>query len=97
MGAKIEQYKIVCRECKKEVYVYHHNERYCSNECRIKAKKKRDMESSRRRNQSVKSIKLHVKAGRKEKKKTLAEIAAEAKEHGMSYGQYVNYMYQKGE
>lgn len=84
-------HKIICRYCKKEVYVKKYNAKYCSDECRHKAKTMRQREWD----------KLHreVKTQRKNKPKSktqLAAIAQEAREHGMSYGMYVSMMQQKG-
>lgn len=97
MGEKMERrYKIVCLTCKKEGYAYHYNARYCSNECRMEAQKKHNLEYLIRKKQFVKSKKENGKVEITEKKKTISEIAAEARKHGMSYGMYVDYLRQQG-
>ena len=92
------RYKIVCLICKKETYAYNYNARYCSDECRKAAKHKRDLAYWAKQREQTKSRREHniQVGGSREKKTSLAEVAAEARKHGMSYGQYVDYLYQRG-
>ena len=74
---------------------------YCSDECAGYASKERARAKMRERKfiTETRQKKNMKKPGRKSKqyRNELIRIAAEAREHGMSYGQYVGiYEYQKG-
>lgn len=61
------------------------NHNYCSAQCREIAQKRKDA------NLAAERKKIRAKSRKQEAKpkKTLSEIAREAREHGMQYGQYV--------
>ena len=74
---------------------------YCSDECAgcARAKMREIQEEHRKFITETRQKKNMKKPGRKSKqyRNELIRIAAEAREHGMSYGQYVGiYEYQKG-
>jgi len=69
-----------CKICGKEFETTRNNRIYCSNECQERAIKKR-----------AEKLKL-IKNPAKPKRNTMGDlktIAIEAREHNMSYGQYV--------
>lgn len=70
--------------CSKEFVQEHKNQLYCCPECRTIANRERSAEYDRERRAA--------KRREKTKKVTLRDINKKAKEHGMSYGQYVAMM-----
>lgn len=84
-------YHRVCRHCKKEFDVHDHRVNYCSVECRSKAAKEYRVVYNRRYAEKV--------AEREEKKKaipSLSEVARLAREQGLTYGQYMIMIKEKG-
>ena len=78
------KYKKNCTVCGKEFDAYTKNQKFCSPECK--------KESDRINNQWYRQKQAEERKKRQEqikRKKAVADIAAEARKAGMSYGKYV--------
>ena len=79
-------------ECGAEFVVTQHNKRYCCDSCKKIVEKKRSVLYSRNGYQRQKErmlLQLNQKAEKRKAQDKLKEIAIEARNAGMSYGQYV--------
>ena len=82
---KLKNSKVRKCACGKLFTVIYSNTRYCSDECREESKRMRYRETCSVNNE----IKRAERKARKNKQKSISNIAAEAKKAGMSYGEYV--------
>lgn len=79
-----KEYKRICIVCGGAYIAHKHNSKICSDEC--KRKRSAVMLDARMKRLREKAEAEKQKAV---KKKTLTELAIEARQHGMTYGQYV--------
>ena len=88
----------ICNMCDQPLPEASGNRKYCA-DCKAEALKQRQHEAHRRekiRNAFKASMRTNVRAGSLSGM-TLNEIAAAARKHGMTYGQYVAAVEPKGE
>lgn len=76
-----KKYKIKCAVCGKEFISSGTGRKYCSDECKKEARRQRD--------------KARYEKNNPNRNRSLVEMAVEAREHGMTYGQYVVYLESK--
>lgn len=79
-----KEYQKICIVCGKEYVAHNHKSSICSDKCRHK----RGKEQEKQRKARVK-IRNELERLKNVKGKTLTELAIEARQHGMTYGQYV--------
>ena len=77
---------MTCVHCGTVFVQDHINQRYCSDMCKKIAKAVQDSQSQTRRIEAKKSIRA------KKINKSIKDLATEAREHGMTYGQYVAHL-----
>lgn len=82
-----KEYKKICIVCGGDYIAHNHNSKICSDEC--KRKRSAVMLDARMKRLREKAEAEKQKAV---KKKTLTELAIEAKASGMSYGKYVEHL-----
>lgn len=82
-----KEYARVCLVCNKPYVATNHNSRLCSEACR----RKRNIELCRESRIRAKA-EAELTAIKKARKKSLTELAVEAREHGMTYGKYVEWL-----
>lgn len=98
----------VCEICGKEFEPANNNSKYCCYDCKIKGREKWRAENKDRIRQlshkragkyydgTYKSVEMKEPQKMPPPKKSLAEMAREAREHGMTYGQYEKYCIEQG-
>lgn len=89
----------ICPVCNMEFEPKTSNQKYCCYKCREQIKIKDAEERRKIFWQEVKdeNEKIKKKNYRKKPKQTVVDVAVLARQHGMTYGQYVAQMYRRGE
>lgn len=89
----------ICPVCGKEFEPQNSNQKYCSHDCRLQVKIQDAADRRKTFWQEVKdeNEKIKKKNYRKKPKQTVIDVAVLARQHGMTYGQYVAQMYRRGE
>ena len=78
----------ICAICGKTYVSVQYNAKYCSDECKDEGRRRKNKENR----DEKKKDKNAVRKENANKRKTIVNIAAEAKKAGMSYGLYVAQM-----
>ena len=74
-----------CAVCSRRYITTRANKKYCSTKCADIGEKR----AAKKNSTKQESKKIIAQKKREERRKAIIDIAAEARKHGMSYGQYV--------
>lgn len=80
-----------CAVCSRRYIATRANKKYCSSECFDIGEKR----AAKKRYSKQESKKAIAKKKKEEQRQAIVNVAAEAKKHGLSYGQYVAKMEQE--